>query len=94
MRKVDADRLWTNADGATIRRALGIPNTDKAWHRPLVQVDIPEPLSRNPRMPTGLEDAANKLYTRGGYTSGGTPEMVIDPVPWSDVSVSNPFGGP
>jgi hypothetical protein len=93
MRKVDADRLQAIGDNAAIRKALGIPESDALWHGPLVQVDIPDPMSRRPRMPSGLEEGANKLFKPGGYTSGGTQEMVIDPVPWQSISVSAPFGG-
>jgi hypothetical protein len=90
MRKSAADQLQ-GLDKATIRKKLGIPDGSPGWDGPLVRVDIPDPLSRNPRMPTGLEQGANELYKPGGYTSGGVQEMVTDPVPWSAVTVSKPF---
>jgi hypothetical protein len=34
----------------------------------------------NPRLPSGLEAGANSNFIRGGFTSGGAPEIVIDPV--------------
>jgi filamentous hemagglutinin len=44
-----------------------------------VRVDIPKPV--NLRMSSGNEYGANPLWTPGGYTSGGLPEAVINPVP-------------
>ena len=90
MRKSAADKLQ-GMDKSTIRKKLGIPNGTKGWDGPLVRVDIPDPLSRNPRMASGMEEGANKLFKPGGYTSGGVQEIVTDPVPWSAVSVSKPF---
>jgi RHS repeat-associated protein len=88
-----AERLHLSGDNAAIRHALGIPDSSAAWHEPLVRIDIPDPLSHNPRMASGLETGANELFKPGGYTSGGVQEMVTDPIPWDKVSVSGPFGG-
>ena len=32
-------------------------------------------------MATGNEAGANELYSTGGYTSGGSPEAVVDNIP-------------
>ena len=36
-------------------------------------------------MPSGFEAGANEKFVWGGYTSGGMPEAVIDPVPENDL---------
>lgn len=51
------------------------------WNEPLWRVDIQNPLLNNARFPNGFEKGANPLFRWGGYTSGGMPEVVIDPVP-------------
>jgi len=55
------------------------------WNGPLVRIDIPNPLLYTRRLPSGLEAGANSYFVRGGYISGGAPEIVIDPVPLKNV---------
>jgi hypothetical protein len=93
LKRSQAERLHLSGDNAVIRKALGIPDSASAWHGKLVRIDIPDPLSHNARMASGLEQGANDLFRPGGYTSGGVQELVIDPVPWDKVTASTPFGG-
>ena len=46
-----------------------------------MRIDTHNPLLRNARLLSGLEPGANDLFRRGGYTSGGAPEVVIDRIP-------------
>lgn len=39
-------------------------------------------------MPSGFESGANELFKWGGYTSGGLPEVVLDQVPKTGVTVT------
>ncbi len=87
--KAEADRLVAAGDRALLKQRLGIPAD--AWNQPLVRIDVPDALDRTPRLPSGLEQGANDLFRAGGYTSGGAPELVIDPVPISAATVSGPF---
>jgi len=52
-----------------------------------VRVDIRPGSQKRLRMPTGFEQGANKKFRWGGYTSGGMPEAVIDPVPKDELGV-------
>ncbi len=74
------DRLLREADGDldAVKRKLGIP--PDAWNEPLVRVDVLNPLEHNARLPSGFEEGANSEFVWGGYTSGGMPEVVLDPV--------------
>lgn len=73
----------TGGDNALIKQRLGIE--PQYWNGPLFRVDIPNPLQNNPRLPTGLEAGANSHFTRGGYTTGGAPEIIVDPIPIKQV---------
>jgi hypothetical protein len=84
MPKSVADELVAKGDRQLAKERLGIP--DKFWNEPLHRFDVPDPMSRNARLPTGKETGANEMFVPGGYTSGGSPEMVIDPVPFSEMS--------
>ncbi len=42
----------------------------------------------NDRLPSGLESGANEKFRWGGFTSGGQPEVVVAPVPKTDVVVT------
>jgi RHS repeat-associated protein len=92
LKKATAEGLQLNGDNAVIRKALGIPDSATLWRGKLVRIDVPNPLSHTPRMASGFEQGANDLFRPGGYTSGGVQELVIDPIPWNQVSVSGPFG--
>jgi hypothetical protein len=54
----------------------------------MVRVDIPNPLAHNARLPSGSESGANPHFRFGGYTDGGLPEAVLDPVPTSAAVVT------
>jgi RHS repeat-associated protein len=67
----------TGGDLAAISKRLGT-----TWSEPLYRVDVHNPLLHNARLPSGLEAGADPLLFRwGGYTSGGMPELAVDPVP-------------
>jgi hypothetical protein len=87
--RAEADRLVVTGDLASVKKRLGIPADQ--WNEPLVRLDVSDPLARNARLPTGKEEGANKLFVPGGYTIGGAPEMVIDPVPISQLAQSGPY---
>jgi RHS repeat-associated protein len=87
--RAEADRLVATGDLASVKKRLGIPSDQ--WNEPLVRLDVSDPLARNARLPTGNEEGANKLFVPGGHTSGGAPEMVIDPVPTSQLAQSGPY---
>jgi hypothetical protein len=61
-----------------LKELLGIPPEE--WNQPIYRLDIAPADQRNLRMATGAESGANKLFKPGGYTSGGVPEAVIDPL--------------
>lgn len=89
---IDAmDRLLAEAGGdlARVKKRLAIP--DEFWNEPLVRVDIENPLLYGARLPSGLERGANDAFRWGGYTQGGLPEVVIDPVP-ADAARAYPAG--
>jgi hypothetical protein len=89
----EIDDLIASGDRAALKQRLGIPDdeTAKAWDGPLMRVDVPDPMARNARMPTGQEKGANKHFVPGGKTSGGAPEVVIDPLP-KDQAIANSSG--
>ncbi len=73
----------TGGDPALLGEKLGV----SSWSSdtPLVRIDIPDPLSFNPRLPDSALSGANTLFEPGGLTSGGAPEVAIDPVPGSQI---------
>jgi hypothetical protein len=75
------DQLIAESGGdlAKVKKRLGIE--PQYWNEPLWRVDIHNPLLHNARMPSGMEAGANPLFQWGGYTRGGMPEVVLDPVP-------------
>jgi hypothetical protein len=80
------DKIIEKAGGNTqeIAKLLGT-----RWSGQLYRVDIPRPLLRNARFPSGLESGADPVLFRwGGYTSGGQPEAVIDPIPTGEFTTS------
>lgn len=76
-----ADQAEAIAGGnrESLKQALGIPPNE--WNEPIHRVDFSASEVKNLRMATGKEGGANKLFIPGGYTSGGVPEAVVDPVP-------------
>ncbi len=69
----------SRGDHAAVKARLGIE--PDAWNERLWRVDVANPLLHNARLPSGMESGANKLFIWGGYTRGGMPEAVLDPVP-------------
>jgi RHS repeat-associated protein len=96
--KKEMDDLIASGDRAALKKRLGIPDdgTAAAWDGPLMRVDVPNPMSQNARMPTGKETGANKMFVPGGRTSGGAPEIVVDPMPIdaAKANSSGPFFNP
>jgi hypothetical protein len=74
------DELLASAAGdlATVKKRLGIEPDE--WNERLWRVDVANPLLHNARLPSGMEKGANDLFIWGGYTRGGMPEAVLDPV--------------
>ena len=75
----DAIERQAGGDRGKLKELLGIP--DAAWDEPIHRVDIAPGDQKGLRMATGRESGANAMFVPGGYTSGGVPEAVIDPVP-------------
>lgn len=64
-----------------MERSLGFDQDHFSKGRGLVRIDVRPENMGGFRMPNGLERGANAHYKPGGWTSGGAPEAVIDPVP-------------
>ena len=81
MAKTEMDNLLNEAQGdlAVIKKELGIP--DEYWNEELVRIDIINPNSLNPRIPSGKERGANELWLPGGILPEGYSEIVIDAIP-------------
>ena len=47
----------------------------------MVRLDIFDIDDLNLRLPSGNETAANAYWLPGGFTMGGIPEAVVDPIP-------------
>jgi hypothetical protein len=73
------DQLLLEASGDLnlVKKRLAIPH--QFWNEPLIRIDIHNPLLHNVRLPVGFERGSNSMFRWGGYTSGGLPEIVIDP---------------
>lgn len=84
------DKVFASAGGdvAKIERALGFDPGHFSAGGGLVRVDVHNPLLHNIRLPSGLERGANRRFRWGGYTSGGTPEAVINAVPAAEVTIT------
>ena len=76
----------TGGDSALLGEKLGVPTWSSDTS--LVRIDVPDPLSYAPRLPDSALSGANPLFKSGGLTSGGVPEVVIDPVPGSEIWVT------
>ncbi len=46
----------------------------------LYRIDVLSPLRHNARIASGGESGANRRFLPGGFTSGGIPEVVTDPI--------------
>lgn len=80
--------METKGDSAAIKQRLGIEPGNLAWDADLVRVDVYNPLLHNARFPHGMELGANPKFRWGGFTSGGMPEISIDPVKSGDFKIS------
>lgn len=88
---IPADRMDTllehaNGNLDVVKQRLGIPAAE--WNEPVFRIDVHNPLLHNARLPSGLESGANDLFRWGGYTSGGLPEIVTDPIPLGGFSIT------
>jgi hypothetical protein len=79
----EIDRILAEAGGdiAQIEANLGIPPGFWQGKQGIWRVDLIHPEEHLLRLPDGSEAAANEYWSPGGYTSGGTLEAVINPVP-------------
>jgi hypothetical protein len=72
----------TGGDPVLLGEKLGVswmPGTQ------LVRMDVSDPLMFNPRLPNASMAGAGPLFTPGGITAGGVPEIVTDQLPWYQV---------
>lgn len=53
----------------------------------LVRIDVFDISDLNLRMSSGNEGGANSYWLPGGFTMGGIPEVVVNPIPKSRVTV-------
>ncbi|WP_394840174.1 hypothetical protein LVJ94_25140 [Pendulispora rubella] len=85
--KGTVDQILKDANGDIniINQRLG---TDFPPGTKLVRIDVPKPLDHGARLPTGKESGANEHFIPGGYTSGGIPEIVTNPIPSGNVNVT------
>jgi len=54
----------------------------------LIRIDVDNPLSHSPRLPSSNVSGANAQFAPGGRTSGGIPEVITDPIPADSVWVT------
>jgi predicted Fe-Mo cluster-binding NifX family protein len=80
------DEVIKNANGdlSILEQRFGFPDGYFKDGGGLVKVDINNPNDFSLRMPSGNEAGANNFYTPGGFTSGGTPEAVVNNIPNTD----------
>ena len=80
------DSIATSANGniSVFEKRLGFSEGYFQDGGGLVRIDIKDPKGYNLRMATGNEAGANDFYTPGGFTSGGSPEAVVNNIPNSD----------
>jgi hypothetical protein len=77
---MDAMLLKTAKNVAAIEVELGIPTN--SWQgKPLVRIDIPDPVELHVRLPSGNEMGANNLWLPGGKLPTGYSEAVVDRIP-------------
>jgi RHS repeat-associated protein len=88
--KTNMDKIMRESGGdiGEIERRLGFDAGHFSSGGGLARGDIANPGAHNARMPSGLESGANPHFKYGGYTDGGAPEAVVDPVPTSSVAFS------
>ena len=62
---------------STLNQMLG---TEFVASEPLYRIDVRHPLRHNARVASGSESGANRYFQPGGFTCGGVPEIVTDPI--------------
>ncbi|GAB4023619.1 hypothetical protein [Spirosoma koreense] len=78
--EMDAMLIKTAKNVASIEAELGIPTG--SWQgKPLVRIDIPDPVELHVRLPSGNEMGANALWLPGGKLPTGYSEAVVDRIP-------------
>jgi len=73
----------TNVDPVLLGEKLGVSGWSSDTS--LVRVDVLDPLNYSPRLPDSALSGSNTMFRPGGLTYGGVPEVVIDPVPGSQI---------
>jgi RHS repeat-associated protein len=81
--RMDSIFQQSRGDLAHVEKSLGFTPGHFSDGGGLVRIDVPSNSMTNFRIPSGLERGANEHFRYGGYTSGGAPEAVINPVPTS-----------
>lgn len=81
-----ADEIIAEANGNVreLEILLGLEQGDLGEFPVRIDIDNPNGL----RMPNGNERGASDKWIPGGYTSGGTPEAIIDSPPVGNYTVS------
>ena len=87
-----ADKLVAEGgqSAAYFEKKLSLPSGSLLRER-LVRVDTDFALDLNPRVPSGLETAANEFFLYGGTSRGGIPEIVVDSMPKSRIKKVTPI---
>lgn len=82
----DIDEALRQAAGdpRKLEQILGFPN-GHFGNGGVVRVDVLNPETLNPRLPSGIEGGANEFWIPGGQTSGGAVEIVTDQIPQSNL---------
>lgn len=76
-----------NGDIARYEKALSFTEGYFSAQGGLVRIDIFEIDDLNLRMSSGNEEGANSYWLPGGFTIGGIPEAVIDPIPKNRIKI-------
>ena len=82
MSKKEMENLLNEAEGnlSFVEDELGIPSG--SWNNEeLVRIDVLNPKTLNPRVPSGKENGANELWVPGGVLPNGYSEIVLDAIP-------------
>lgn len=95
MPKAYCDQIMNSASNtAILEERLGFEPGHFATNGGIVRIDITDISHLNLRISSGNELGANEFWIPGGFTSGGTPEAIVDRIPISDVTITTPdIGG-
>jgi hypothetical protein len=75
--KIDVILNKANGNISIIEKELGIPNGDWMSQGGVVRINVEKINDLDPHIPFGSETGANEFWHPGGYTSGGSEEVVI-----------------